>query len=159
MSAKPAVLPDRKITRDDIEAKLQELRGEVDQRTEAAKVPGDRDRGRRRGRDDRRRVPPRPPQGEAAPDGARDPAHLMFETLLRRLTHHRMAPGPSRLAHAGSIVASVAGGLRLLRYVTRDHEESPLPHARRGRRSVRDHHEGPRASDNRPAPRRYPSRR
>jgi hypothetical protein len=39
MSAKTAVLPDRKITRDDIEAKLQELRGEVDQRTEAAKVP------------------------------------------------------------------------------------------------------------------------
>jgi hypothetical protein len=39
MNAKPAVLPDRKITRDDIEAKLQELRGEVDQRTEAAKVP------------------------------------------------------------------------------------------------------------------------
>jgi hypothetical protein len=39
MNAKPDVLPDRKITRDDIEAKLQELRGEVDQRTEAAKVP------------------------------------------------------------------------------------------------------------------------
>ena len=39
MSAKTAVLPDRKITRDDIEAKLQELRGEVDQRAEAAKVP------------------------------------------------------------------------------------------------------------------------
>jgi predicted xylose isomerase-like sugar epimerase len=39
MSAKTAVVPDRKITRDDIEAKLQELRGEVDQRTEAAKVP------------------------------------------------------------------------------------------------------------------------
>jgi hypothetical protein len=39
MSAKTAVVPDRKITRDDIEAKLQELRGEVDQRAEAAKVP------------------------------------------------------------------------------------------------------------------------
>ena len=39
MSAKTAELPDRKITRDDIEAKLQELRGEVDQRAEAAKVP------------------------------------------------------------------------------------------------------------------------
>ncbi len=39
MSAKTAVLPDRKITRDDIEAKLQELRGEVDERAEAAKVP------------------------------------------------------------------------------------------------------------------------
>jgi hypothetical protein len=39
MSAKTAVLPDRKITRDDIEAKLQELRGEVDQRAEAVKVP------------------------------------------------------------------------------------------------------------------------
>ena len=38
MSAKTAVLPDRKITRDDIEAKLQELRGEVDQRAEAVKV-------------------------------------------------------------------------------------------------------------------------
>jgi len=37
--SKTAVEPDRKITRDDIEAKLQELRGEVDQRTEAAKVP------------------------------------------------------------------------------------------------------------------------
>jgi len=39
MNAKTAVIPDRKITRDDIEAKLQELRGEVDQRAEAAKVP------------------------------------------------------------------------------------------------------------------------
>ena len=39
MSAKTEVLPERKITRDDIEAKLQELRGEVDQRAEAAKVP------------------------------------------------------------------------------------------------------------------------
>jgi hypothetical protein len=39
MSAKTAAVEDRKITRDDIEAKLQELRGEVDQRTEAAKVP------------------------------------------------------------------------------------------------------------------------
>ena len=39
MSTKTAELPDRKITRDDIEAKLQELRGEVDQRAEAAKVP------------------------------------------------------------------------------------------------------------------------
>ena len=39
MSAKPAVVPDRKITRDDIEAKLRELQGEVDERTEAAKVP------------------------------------------------------------------------------------------------------------------------
>ena len=39
MSAKTAAAEDRKITRDDIEAKLQDLRGEVDQRTEAAKVP------------------------------------------------------------------------------------------------------------------------
>ncbi|MGO9872607.1 MAG: hypothetical protein ACLPVY_02310 [Acidimicrobiia bacterium] len=39
MSAKTAVVTDHKITRDDIEAKLQELRGEVDQRAEAAKVP------------------------------------------------------------------------------------------------------------------------
>ena len=37
--SKPAAVADRKITRDDIEAKLQELRGEVDQRAEAAKVP------------------------------------------------------------------------------------------------------------------------
>jgi hypothetical protein len=40
MSPKPApVSPPRKVTRDDIEAKLRELRGEVDERTEAAKVP------------------------------------------------------------------------------------------------------------------------
>ena len=32
-------LPDTKITRDDIESKLRELRGEVDKRTDAAKVP------------------------------------------------------------------------------------------------------------------------
>ena len=31
--------PDRKITRDDIESKLRELQGEVDQRTEGARVP------------------------------------------------------------------------------------------------------------------------
>ena len=31
--------PKRKITRDDIEAKLRELQGEVDQRADAAKVP------------------------------------------------------------------------------------------------------------------------
>jgi hypothetical protein len=37
--SKAAVEPDHKITRDDIESKLQELRGEVDQRTEAAKTP------------------------------------------------------------------------------------------------------------------------
>jgi hypothetical protein len=34
-----STLPDRKITRDDIENKLKELRGEVDERTEAVKVP------------------------------------------------------------------------------------------------------------------------
>ena len=39
MSAKPIVAPDGKITRDDIEAKLRELRGDVGERTEAAKVP------------------------------------------------------------------------------------------------------------------------
>jgi hypothetical protein len=39
MSAKPMVAPDGKITRDDIEAKLRELRGDVGERTEAAKVP------------------------------------------------------------------------------------------------------------------------
>ena len=37
--SKPAAVADRKITRDDIEAKLRELQGEVDQRAEAAKVP------------------------------------------------------------------------------------------------------------------------
>ena len=39
MSTKPDVVPDRKITRDDIENKLKELQGEVDQQAEAAKVP------------------------------------------------------------------------------------------------------------------------
>ncbi len=39
MSRKQAVLPDRPITRDDIEAKLRELRGEVDERVEEAKTP------------------------------------------------------------------------------------------------------------------------
>jgi hypothetical protein len=34
-----SAVPDRKITKDEIEAKLQELKGEVDERTEAAKVP------------------------------------------------------------------------------------------------------------------------
>jgi hypothetical protein len=38
VSAKAVEAP-KKITRDDIEAKLQELRGDIDQRTEAAKVP------------------------------------------------------------------------------------------------------------------------
>jgi hypothetical protein len=39
MSAKSVVAPDRKITRGDIEAKLRELQGDVEKRTEAAKVP------------------------------------------------------------------------------------------------------------------------
>ena len=39
MSAKPVVTPDRKITRDDIEAKLKELQGEVGDKAEAAKMP------------------------------------------------------------------------------------------------------------------------
>lgn len=40
MSAKPTdVAEHKKITRDDIEAKLRELQGEVGERTEAAKVP------------------------------------------------------------------------------------------------------------------------
>ena len=39
MNAKSAAVPDRKITRDDIESKLRELQGDVGQRTEAAKVP------------------------------------------------------------------------------------------------------------------------
>jgi hypothetical protein len=34
-----SVVPDRKITKDDIQAKLGELKGEVDERTEAAKTP------------------------------------------------------------------------------------------------------------------------
>jgi hypothetical protein len=39
MSAEGAAPPDKKITRDDIEAKLRELQGEVTERTEAAKIP------------------------------------------------------------------------------------------------------------------------
>jgi hypothetical protein len=39
MSTKPEVVPDRKITRDDIENKLKELKGEVGQQAEAAKMP------------------------------------------------------------------------------------------------------------------------
>lgn len=35
----PVVLPDRKITRDDIEAKLKELQGEVNSQAQAVKVP------------------------------------------------------------------------------------------------------------------------
>jgi hypothetical protein len=35
----PVVAPDRKITRDDIEAKLKELQGEVGDKAEAAKMP------------------------------------------------------------------------------------------------------------------------
>jgi hypothetical protein len=38
MSAKQQEAP-KKVTRDDIESKLRELRGEVDERTDAAKVP------------------------------------------------------------------------------------------------------------------------
>jgi hypothetical protein len=38
MTAKPAI-PDRKISRDDIESKLRELQGEVGAATEATKVP------------------------------------------------------------------------------------------------------------------------
>ena len=104
---------------------------------------GDRDRGRRRGRDDRGRVPARPAQGEEAPDRARDPADLMFESLLRRLTHHRMAPGPVRLAglarRGGGRRRAPAPALRRARP-----RGGPVPHARRRRRSVRDHHESTR---------------
>jgi hypothetical protein len=39
MSARPAAVPDRKISKDDIESKLRELRGEVNQTAEATKVP------------------------------------------------------------------------------------------------------------------------
>jgi hypothetical protein len=38
VSAKAVEAP-KKITRDDIEAKLEELRGDVDERTEAARIP------------------------------------------------------------------------------------------------------------------------
>ncbi len=37
--SKGAAVPAKKITRDDIEAKLRELKGEVDTTTEAAKIP------------------------------------------------------------------------------------------------------------------------
>jgi hypothetical protein len=39
VSAKAVETPTKKITRDDIEAKLQELRSDVDARAEAAKTP------------------------------------------------------------------------------------------------------------------------
>ena len=39
MNARTAVAPDRKITRDDIESKLREIRGDVNERAEAVKVP------------------------------------------------------------------------------------------------------------------------
>jgi hypothetical protein len=39
MSTKPVEVPDRKITRDDIENKLKELQGEVTQQAEAVKMP------------------------------------------------------------------------------------------------------------------------
>ena len=39
MSPKTATAPAPKITRDDIEAKLRELQGEVTERADAAKVP------------------------------------------------------------------------------------------------------------------------
>ena len=77
----------------------------------------------------------------------------MFETLLRRLTHHRMAPRPIRLARLARSSASVAGGLRLLRYVAREHEEVLYRTRVVAGRSVRDHHESPaQAVDPRLAP-------
>jgi hypothetical protein len=39
MSPNPVVTPDRKITREDIEAKLREIQGDIGERTEAAKAP------------------------------------------------------------------------------------------------------------------------
>jgi hypothetical protein len=39
MSRRPAEVLPSKVTRDDIEAKLRELRGEVDERADAAKLP------------------------------------------------------------------------------------------------------------------------
>ena len=154
MSAKPAVLPDRKITRDDIEAKLQELRGEVDQRTEAAKVPAIAIAVGVVVADDRRRVRVRPAPGEEAPDRARDPADLMLESLLRRLTTTGWRRGQSG-SRTWLVVAAVAGGLRLLRYVTRDREEILYRTRVVRRRSVRDRHQKPPVSVNRPARRRY----
>lgn len=40
MSRNEPAAPHERITRDDIEAKLRELRGSVDERAEAAKLPG-----------------------------------------------------------------------------------------------------------------------
>jgi hypothetical protein len=39
MSTKPVAVPEGRITRDDIESKLKELRGEVSEQAEAAKMP------------------------------------------------------------------------------------------------------------------------
>ena len=39
MSPNSAVIPDRKITRADIEAKLREIQGDIGEKAEAAKVP------------------------------------------------------------------------------------------------------------------------
>ena len=39
MNARPATVPDRKITKGDIESKLRELQGEVSERAEATRVP------------------------------------------------------------------------------------------------------------------------
>jgi hypothetical protein len=39
VSRNPDVAPNERITRDDIEAKLRELRGSVDDRADAAKLP------------------------------------------------------------------------------------------------------------------------
>jgi len=39
MSASPGTVPDRQITKADIESKLRELRGEVSERAEATRVP------------------------------------------------------------------------------------------------------------------------
>ncbi len=46
MSPGPVVVPDRKITRDDIESKLHEIQGEVSATGRGGQDPGDRDRGR-----------------------------------------------------------------------------------------------------------------
>ena len=66
----------------------------------------------------------------------------MFETLLRRLTTTGWRRGRSG-SRAWLVVASVAGGLRLLRYVSRDREEVLYRTHVVRRRSVRDHHESP----------------
>ena len=135
-SAKPAT----PITRADIEAKFGELRGEVDEQTEAVKVPaiavavgvavvtvvvaywlG--------------KAP-----GQEAPDGPRDPPDL---TCTRRSFAGSCGSG-LRKGMSGStpwmIVGIVAGGLRVLRPARAGRRGGPVPHRDQGRRRLRDRH-------------------